>query len=189
VFVEPLWDAAFVPEAVIRAIPDSAQVRGLMIAPMIAEMKKRRWPVKPPRERYVSFNLYPLREHARVLIDTCQNQFPDKPLRDALRRLGRAGPSAFAASTVGKVTLGAAEGIHDIVNAFAKGYELTMLPGSATILESHPRRIVVRLEQVHHFLDSHHVGAFEGAMTRAGVRGKVSIFTRSSGCADLLLQW
>jgi hypothetical protein len=49
--------------------------------------------------------------------------------------------------------------------------------------------MVLRLEDIHYFLDSHHVGAFEGAMTYAGVRGNVRIASQGHSTADLLLEW
>jgi uncharacterized protein (TIGR02265 family) len=188
-FIEPPWTEPLDAEAEIAAIPESAQIRGLMTAPMAADAKKRDAARLLPRERYVSFNLYPLREHARLLVYTAHDTFPDRSLRDALRKLGRAAAATFVASTLGKVTLGAAEGVHDIVSAFAKGYELNMQPGRASVIDSQPRSIVVSLDDLHYFLDSHHVGSFEGAMKRAGVRGRVSIARRGRAAADLLLQW
>jgi uncharacterized protein (TIGR02265 family) len=164
-------------------------VRGLLIAPMIAEAKRRGVTRPAPRERYVAFNLYPLREHARVLIDHCQDLYPDLTLRAALRKIGRAAPNAFLGSTLGKVTLAPAEGLPDIVSAFCKAYELSLEPGEAHVLEQGAKHMVVSLREVYHFLDCHHVGAFEGALKYAGVRGKVSIAVHSQAAADLLLEW
>jgi uncharacterized protein (TIGR02265 family) len=188
-FIEPPWAEPLDAEAEIAAIPASAQVRGMLTAPMVADLKKRGWKRPLPRERYVSFNLYPLREHARLLVDTCRELFPDRSLREGLRKLGRAAPTAFGSSTLGKVTLGVAEGVHDIVAAFAKAYELNLQPGRATIVETGPRRMIVSIEDLYYFLDSHHVGSFEGAMKRAGVKGRVLIAPRGRASADLLLQW
>jgi uncharacterized protein (TIGR02265 family) len=188
-FVEPPWTAPLDAETEIRALPQAAQVRGLLIAPMLANAKKRGATAKGSRERYLSFNLYPLREHARLLVETCQATFPELSLRQGLRKLGRGASDAFGASTLGKVTLGAAQGVHDIVTAFAKGYELNLQPGRACVVESGPRRLIVSLDDVHYFLDSHHVGAFEGVLKRAGIRGRVSIAPRGRAAADLLLEW
>lgn len=157
--------------------------------PMLAEVKRRGVTRAPPRERYVAFNQYPLREHARVLVDTSGDLFPDRTLRQGLRKLGRGAPTAFGASTLGKVTLGSALGVQSIVEAFAKGYELNMQPGRAVVVECAARRIVVSLDDVHYFIDSHHIGAFEGALAHAGVRGSVKIAPRGSTAADLLLEW
>ncbi|HKU42578.1 MAG TPA: DUF2378 family protein [Polyangiales bacterium] len=161
----------------------------MLIAPMIAEAKRHGIDRAAARERYLAFNWYPLREHARLLIDHCRDFYPELSLRAALRKIGRAAPDAFLGSTVGKVTLAPAEGIHDIVAAFCKAYALTLDPGAAQVLEQEPRQIIVGLREVHHFLDCHHVGAFEGALKRAGVRGKVSIAQHGQANADLLLEW
>jgi len=185
-FIEPPWSRPLDAELAIRAIPETAQVRGLLIAPMVAEAKKR-GPL--PRERYLSFNLYPLREHAQLLVDTSRARFADLPLREALRRLGRGAHDAFGASTLGKVTLAAADGIHDVIAAFAKGYELNLQPGRAEVVDRGAQHMIVRLDEVHYFVDSHHVGAFEGALGRAGVRGRVRIAAHGRTAADFLLQW
>ena len=188
-FVEPPHAEPFDVERELSSIPETARVRGLLIAPMIAEAKRRGVTRPAPRERYVAFNLYPLREHGRVLIEHCQDLYPNLTLRAALRKIGRAAPDAFLGSTIGKVTLAPAQGLHDIVSAFCKGYELSFEPGEASVLEHSPKHIVVALREVYHFLDCHHVGAFEGALKRAGVRGKVSIAVHGHGAADLLLEW
>jgi len=185
-FVEPPWARQLDAEAIVRAIPDTAQVRGLLIAPMVPDAKKRG---SLPRERYLAFNLYPMREHVRLLLDTSSALFPALSLREALRRLGRGAHGAFGASTLGKVTLGAAEGVHDVIEAFAKGYALNMQPGRAEIIDRGARHLIVSLDDVLYFIDCHHIGAFEGALGRAGVRGRVRMVPRGRTAADLLLEW
>jgi len=78
--------------------------------------------------------------------------------------------------------------VQDILTAFAKAYELTLEPGRASVLEHGDNYAIARLEDVYHFVDSHHVGAFEGAMKRAGVKGRVTIALRPPA-ADFLLEW
>jgi uncharacterized protein (TIGR02265 family) len=193
-FVEPPWRAALDVEHELRAVPADAKISGMFMAPLLLELKRTDPDGAVPRARYVPFNFYPLREHVQLLLDASQRVYPDRPLRMALRTLGRGAPSAFTASTLGKVVLGSTQGVHDRIAAIAKGYELNMRPGSATIIENVPGRIVVRLDYVHYFLDSHHVGVFEGTMKQAGVAGRVLIAARDHAApphasADLLLEW
>jgi hypothetical protein len=54
---------------------------------------------------------------------------------------------------------------------------------------SGPTWATVRLDKVPYFLDSHHVGTFEGVLRFAGVQGTVRIASRSATSADLLLTW
>jgi uncharacterized protein (TIGR02265 family) len=188
-FVEPPWGEPLDAERELLAMPESVRVRGLLIAPMIAETKRQGITRAAPRDRYVTFNWYPLREHARILIDYCHDVYPDLPIRSALRKVGRASHAAFGGTTLGKVTLGTAEGVFDVVTAFAKAYELSMEPGKASVVEQGQKHMVVHLEEIHHFLDSHHVGAFEGALKRAGLRGRVTIAMHAPASADFLLEW
>ena len=80
------------------------------------------------RERYVAFRFYPLIEHVQVLVETSQRVYPGVPLRQALRKLGRGAPNALVASTLGKVVLAAAAGVHDVIDAMAKAYPLNARP-------------------------------------------------------------
>jgi hypothetical protein len=48
---------------------------------------------------------------------------------------------------------------------------------------------VVRIDRVPYFLDSHHVGTFEGVLRHERTEGTVKIASRSTTSADLLLSW
>src|SRR5580765_4003187 len=125
-FIEPHWDA-----------------------PLVAEAKRRGFVLPSARERYVQFKFYPLVEHARLLLETCERIYPDRPRRTALRKLGRGAPQALVASTLGRVVLGSVEGVHAIVEAMAKAYPLNARPSKVDIVESMPARCIVRLEEIH----------------------------------------
>src|SRR5580765_3124250 len=114
-FIEPHWDA-----------------------PLVAEAKRRGFVLPSARDRYVPFKFYPLVEHARLLLETCERIYPDKPRRMALRKLGRGAPQALISSTLGRVVLGTAEGVHAMVEAMAKAYPLNARPSSVTVVESLP---------------------------------------------------
>jgi uncharacterized protein (TIGR02265 family) len=188
-FVEPCWTEALDAQLELASIPEHATISGMFIAPLLLELQRAGIDVAARRARYTAFRFYPLREHAQLLLEACASVYPDRALRVALRKLGRAAPVAFNASTLGKVVLGSSRGVLESIVAMAKGYELNMRPGRASVVESHANRAVLRLDEVHYFLDSHHVGAFEGTMKHAGVQGEVSIEAESRSCADFLLRW
>jgi hypothetical protein len=74
-----------------------------------------------PQPRYLPFGFYPVREFAPLLVTAADLFYPDLSLRQGLRRIGTAG-LAFLSSTLGKVTLGASEGVHATVAAIAETY-------------------------------------------------------------------
>jgi hypothetical protein len=188
-FVEPPWAAPLDVRAVISAIPDTATISGMFIAALALEAKRVGVCLPSARDRYVPYRFYPLAEHARVLVETCERIYPSLSIRQALRKLGRGAPKALVASTLGKVVLASAEGVHEVVDAMAKAYPLNARPSRVEVLERAAGRAVVHLENVHYFIDSHHVGAFEGALRYAGVEGRVLIAMRGQAAADLLLEW
>jgi uncharacterized protein (TIGR02265 family) len=185
----PPWDAALDPDLSIAKIPETATISGMFLSPLALEAKRRGIVLSSARERYVGFTFYPLREHARLLLEACARFYPDRSLRQGLRKLGRGAPNALIASTLGKVVLGSAEGPHDVIAAIAKAYPLNARPSRVTVLESTRGRSVVRLEDIYYFLDSHHVGTFEGALNFAGARGQVLIAKRGRAAADFLIEW
>jgi uncharacterized protein (TIGR02265 family) len=188
-FRDPPWDAPLDAEREIEAIPADAQIRGMFILPMITELRRLPLGSVKMRDRYLPFEFYPLREHARLLIDASKQLFPKQPLRLGLRKLGRGAPNAFTTSTLGRVVLQSVEGVVAIASALAKGYELSLKPGRAQVEVIGPRGLIVRFDDVYYFLDSHHVGAFEGAAKHAGERGRVRVLRHGPGSASLLLEW
>jgi uncharacterized protein (TIGR02265 family) len=187
--VEPPWSAPLDVDAVQRALPPTATISGMFIAALVQEAKRVGVTLPSARERYLAFRFYPLIEHVLVLVEASQRVYPGIPLRQALRKLGRGAPNALVASTLGKVVLAAAAGAHDVIDAIAKAYPLNARPSFVTVLERGPQRAIVRLDEVHYFADSHHVGAFEGALKYAGVKGKVLMSPRGKAAVDLLLEW
>ena len=188
-FVEPPWTAPLEIRTVLQTIPAAATISGMFIAALAGEAKRLGVHLPSARERYVPYSFYPLIEHAQVLVETCERIHPTLSIRQALRKLGRGAPTALVSSTLGKVVLASAEGVHEVVDAMAKAYPLNARPSRVEVLERSPGRAVVRLEEVHYFVDSHHVGAFEGALRYAGVDGRVLMASRGPASADFLLEW
>jgi uncharacterized protein (TIGR02265 family) len=188
-FVEPPWNEPIDAAAVIRSVPQNALIRGYMTMPMIAVAKGRDPAWTGPRERYLPFNFYSLREHVEIMVALARAVYPDLPLREALRKLGRGAPNALLTTTVGKVTMGAAAGVQNLVEAFASGYEVSVRPCTAQIVSHGSRHVIVSLATAPYFLDCHHVGAWEGVLKYAGVRGTVKICVTDETSANYLLEW
>jgi uncharacterized protein (TIGR02265 family) len=189
-FSDPPWEEALDPEEVISSVPAGARIAGMFCIALAAGAQRRGCTLPSARERYVQFNFYPVAEFARILVEAAERFYPDLSLRHALRALGASGPGAFLASTLGKVTLGSAEGVHAAVAAVANTYKVTIQPSRVAILDSGPNWVIVGMDMVPYFLDSNHVGIFEGTLRYTGIDGgRVQIASRSSTSAQLLLSW
>lgn len=188
-FRDPHWEAPLNTHAALRQVPPSSMIAGMFMSPTASAARLRGTPLPSARDRYLPFRFYPLREHVLLLIEACEVMFPHDPVRIALRKLGRAAPSALVNSTIGRVTLGVAEGVTGALDAIAKTYPINVRPSSVQVLDSSPGRFMVRFENLCFFPDSHHVGVLEGAMRYAGSKGRVRIRVRGANDVDMLCTW
>lgn len=170
-------------------MPADATIAGMFFLALRDGAQRRQLQLAALRPRYLPFGFYPVREFARMLVEAAPRFHPNASLRQGLRLIGRVGPTALLSSMLGKVTLGAAEGVHAAVTAVAKTYCVNVRPSRCEVLSTTPRSLVIALRDVPHFLDCHHVGVFEGCLEYAGAQGAVRICSHGDRDADLLLEW
>jgi uncharacterized protein (TIGR02265 family) len=189
-FIHAPWDAPLDADGVISSIPASARIAGMFFIALVTGAQARGCTLPSARERYVPFNFYPVAELARLLLEAAERFYPQQSLRLALRALGASAPRAFVTSTLGKMTLGSAEGVHSAVAAMAGTYKINIRPSHAAIRTSGPNWVIVGMKTIQYFLDSHHVGVFEGTIRYAGGRDeRVQIASQGSSSAEFLLTW
>jgi uncharacterized protein (TIGR02265 family) len=188
-FREPRWDAPLDADAAIGRIPVEATISGMFPQALAIEARRRGFNLPSARPKYVSFTFYPLREHSRLLVETCHRFYPTLSLREALRHIGHYAPKAMAGSTLGRIMFGTVSGVQEMVTAMVKAYPLNTRPADVKVFSTGPGYAIVQLDQVYHFLDSHHVGAFEGVFKHVGVKGRVLFAQRSLSAGDIKLEW
>lgn len=188
-WTDPPWDSPLDVEACLRAVPSSATMTGMFLDATAKIARDKGLEVAAARPRYTAFQPYPLKEHCRVLVEVAGALYPNVSTREALRRLGRGAPSVLLRSTVGRVVLGSVEGPFEVLVAMARSYSMHMRPSVLEVERAGDRAAVVRLSEVHNFLDSHNVGVFEGVLHHAGVKGIVRIRTFSRTSGDFHCSW
>jgi uncharacterized protein (TIGR02265 family) len=188
-FVDPPWGAFLDVDSVLASMSPDSKIAGMFFIALVGGAKARGVVLPSARERYMQFAFYPVADLVRLLVEACERFYPDRPLRQSLRKLGAFAPSAFLASTLGKVTLGSTDGVHAAVAAMANAYALNVRPSKLAVVDSGSNWAIVQLDQIQYFLDSHHVGVFEGTIRYAGATGSAQIASRSATSADLLLSW
>lgn len=188
-FADPPWQAALdVPRALSLISADST-IAGMFFLGLLDAAKRRGVALSATRERYLAFGFYPIAEFAPLLVTAAGQIHPALSLRQGLRAIGSAGPAVLAKSVLGKVTLGSAIGVHAVIEAIANTYSVNIRSSKCAVSHKTERACVVSLENVQYFLDSHHVGVFEGTLSHAGVSGRVRIASHSEFAAEFLLEW
>ena len=188
-FTDPAWGDPIDVPSVLSAIPSDAALAGMYFLALLDGAKRRGLVLPGLRDRYLPFSFYPVTEFAPVLVAAAERFYPERSLRQALRAIGCAGPLVFLESTLGKVTLGSTVGPQAAVAAIAKSYPLNLRSSRCAVTEVSPNSCRVALHDIPYFLDSHHVGVFEGTLAYVGVAGRVRIASHSPVSADLLLEW
>ncbi len=189
-FHVPSWDAPLDVSAELDAVPPGTTIKGMFILPMVLEAQRRGIRFESARDRYLPFGDYPLVEHGRLLVESARAFYPKLTTRRGLRKLGHAGLRAFAESTIGKVVWAAVDGVDAAMDAAARTYEIAIPAGRLAIVERGPGRARVRLTGgVHYFLDSNHVGNFEGVLRACRVKGTVAVRLEPPAAGELLLTW
>lgn len=188
-FLEPSWTASLDTAGAIQALPAQTTLSGMFFVAVVSAARMANVTLPSAQARYVPFRFYPLREFAKLLIEAAPALYPDEPIREALRKMGRAAPHNLLSSTVGKVVLGPAQGIHAILDTISQTYPINLRPSKGEVIERGDRFAIVRLSEVYYFLDCHHVGIMEGVLRYAGERGSVRIRPMGPGAMDYLVAW
>jgi uncharacterized protein (TIGR02265 family) len=116
-------------EATARNIPSSFLVKGMFFARVVSQLGDGYANVvpqlaAPPRlGRYVPFSDYPQADYVRLSVAAAAKLYPNVPLREGLRRLGRDDFGVLATSTIGKVTLAAVGDARSVLLKAAYIYE------------------------------------------------------------------
>lgn len=176
-------------QAELSRIPADARIGGLFLGPLARQLRERGAELSELPAHFEDLQQYPLSLLVTLLAEASRTLFPELPLRVAMRKLGRQAMPALLQSPVGRLALGAAQGMVQTLEAVAKSYNITLHPSRAEVIHKEPGLVVVRLTNVYHFLDSHHVGVFEGALRLRKVKGKVLIHQHSPSSADYLCRW
>ena len=188
-WTEPPWSSALDEAACIRAIPQDATMTGMFLESAVALARERGHEVRAARSRYVAFQRYPLKEHCQILVEVGRALYPNVTTREALRKLGRGAPHVLLQSTVGRVVLGSAEGPIATIEAMARSYALHMRPANLVVERAGDGGAIIRMSEIHNFLDSHNVGVFEGVMRHAKIEGTIRMRAYSRTAADFLCEW
>ncbi len=188
-FVAPDWNEPLDVAAYLASTPRAARIKGMFPAAVADGARARGLSLPSARERYLPFADVPVTEFANLLVEAAQSFFPDVPLRVALRDLGRSAFPVLIQTLVGRVVLSTAADMPTALQAGAKAYLVALPTCRVEIAELSDRRAVISLKNVYYFLDSHHVGVFEGLSKSVGVRVRTRIRLRSKFDGDFELTW
>jgi uncharacterized protein (TIGR02265 family) len=188
-FVAPDWSAPLDVAAYLDSTPRSARIKGMFPQAVADAARGRGLSLPSARDRYLPFADVPVTEFATLLVEAAQSFFPDSPLRGALRELGRSAFPVLIQTMVGKVVLSTAADMPSALHAAAKAYVVALPTCRVEVLELDQKRAVMSLRNIYYFLDSHHVGVFEGLARSVGARVSTRVRLRSKFDGEFEFSW
>ncbi len=144
-----------------------------------------------PRERWLPFLKYPLRELMHLVVNAARILYPKLPLAEGLRRVGWFAYPSFAATMAGRVVLFAfGETLDDVVRSVPKVYRICVPEAQVTLTSQTERHFEAEFRGVHCFVDTYHRGVIEGAIWCHGFQPSVAVTPGVRICdADMIADW
>jgi uncharacterized protein (TIGR02265 family) len=184
------WKAPLDLAASRAALPaGGAVIKGMFIDGVLRGCARRGHDLKWPK-KFVAFKEYDVRDYLDVCEAAAGALFAKHSMREGLRRVGHMAYPDLVDSLIGRVIFGVlGRDVRSISKLVSKAYEIAGKPGRATLLELHDDATVVRLEDIHTYIDTLQVGAFEGVLQACALDGEVRIKRLSPSSAEFWTCW
>lgn len=184
-------------ERYLKSCPSDERTQGTFLQYIRDEVVKRtgRPPAKLfeglPRDRWLPFLKYPLRELMHLVVNAARILHPNLPISEGLRRVGWFAYPSFAATMAGRVVLFAlGETLDDVVRSVPKAYAVCVPEAQVTLTLQKERHFRLEFRGVHCFVDTYHRGVIEGAIWCHGFEPSVQVTAGSRICdADMIADW
>lgn len=142
------------------------------------------------RKRCIGFKSYPIGEYNALVDEVAQTLLPELTIAEARRRIGSEIYPRFTETMVGTALLAIAG--HDwnrVILVGPKAYEVSLAPGSVEVTMRRRGEALVQLREIWTYVDTLHLGIWEGAMKRCGAEGTIEVELLSRCDADFKIQW
>jgi uncharacterized protein (TIGR02265 family) len=194
IYVEPSCDAPLDAEAYLRAIPPGALIKGLFAATVNAAAKQRNLTLSRSADRYLPFLEYPLVDHNRLLLEAAKAFWPELPVRQGLRKIGRAAVTSLLETTFGKALLGGLTNPDTVtlaLTSLARAFTTTLSKPTPVVevIETGPQSAILKMHDVWTFIDSQQVGIIEGLCKLCGVRAHVGVAIDGPASGEFACSW
>jgi hypothetical protein len=166
----PIWDAPLDIDDAIARCPADARIKGVMSAAVVDMVRRAGHTLAGAKDRYLPFQPCPLREHISLLCEAGHLLWPNDPVRVQMRRFGRGVRATLLDQPYGRVVLGKdnmtpIEIVKRLVRTYRFILDVTITPHIADNTDPMAATsIYVEMRNVWYFLDSCHVGVFEGLL-------------------------
>jgi uncharacterized protein (TIGR02265 family) len=171
----------------VENCPEGA-VKGMFFEMIVSQARRNGGDVG--RDRYTSFRGYPLSEWLAVLPRAAELAFPHLPAREGMRRFGRTAYDTFTSSTAGRVLFSLAGRNPSMAARLAgRAFDVIGSHGRVHVIDVGDNYAILGLRDMWDYIDSWHVGIYEGALAALDLTGEVRVRTTDRTNGDLEVRW
>jgi uncharacterized protein (TIGR02265 family) len=184
------WSAPLDVAGQLTTLPRDGWIRGVFPDALVKQLRARG--VDPGAHgHYHVLSKYALADYMDTIVFCAGQLFPELPLRQAVRLVGRFIYPAFFDSMVGKAIFAVAgRSYRRAVEVAPKAYhEVGISPGSARIVALREGYAYVELRSVWPLTEAYQPGIWEGALEAFGAVGTVRTKIHSACDIDLEVVW
>lgn len=191
----PRFDAPFVLQAHIDALPPRASCKGLFFSELHKRLASVREAAPGAGRKYLAFTDYPYADFIRLAVFAAGTLFPREPTGLALRRLGHSVYDELLATHLGRILFGVlGRDIERVLLTGPTAYRHMLNFGEVTVERKEERWIVARYRQMPALLETYQVGIVEGALEHLGAEPRIRVASASVdkgalGEMDLEVRW
>jgi uncharacterized protein (TIGR02265 family) len=187
-FAVPSFTAPLDLEAHLALVPAHATVKGTIAQATVDALVSAGKPA--PAEKFTPFRDYPMRSLIELNYRSAQTIYPDVPVREGLRRLGKVVFPAFTQTLLGKVMYGVfGNNVASIFKIANKSYDMTQNVGRCRTEVVGGNAVRISFVDTYTFLSSYHFGIIEGTLEACRVTGAVWLHERTASEGDFHIAW
>lgn len=182
-------------EARILRVPPDHVIKGLFCQSLV-DLLEDEWPAvrsrllaPPDGGRYQPFRDYPQRDYCRIALAAAERTFPEDPLSEAARRLGRQDLTVFASSPMGRALFEPSAGLAEIFRRLPQLYGMVVDGGAIETRVLGERCAQVIFTDYHGWVDCYTVGTIEGIVQHYEGSPRIRVTLHSTVDAEYEVCW
>jgi uncharacterized protein (TIGR02265 family) len=182
------WHSPIDLDALIEAHPRHLSTKGMFLSGFLEEAGRRGRPLA--WRSYIGFKDYPSTEVLRLFRDLAIHLYPDVPIHEVLRQLGRVVYPTLSRSLIGRALFAAlGKNPNHVLKLVPRGYAVSSQDFVATLLENNPTSALFLIKGYPNFPISLNIGIIEGAVLACDKECEATVRILSPTEAEIAIEW
>lgn len=182
------WSAPLDLDALIQAHPKHLTTKGMFLTGFLEEATRQGKPLTG--RSYISFKDYPSTEVLRLFRDLAAHLYPEVPIQEVLRRLGRVVYPTLSISLIGRAIFAAlGRDPQKLLKLVPRGYAVSSKDFVATLRHTTSSSALFHIRSYPNFPISFNIGILEGVLLACGKECESAVRALSPTECEIAVSW